>query len=103
MVYIDPPFKIDAEVFPNAPKVFIGKDSAHLTADTLQELKVYAKSIGIPLNWLQSKNGYAFHIDVTGRFLASVLLDNAVCKITRQEYGERLIQKRDVWQKRSKI
>jgi len=78
MIYIDEPFLVTKEAFPNAPRCFLKKLSAHLFADTTKELTDYARSIGCYVTWIQ-KAGTAFeHFDLTGSKLNIVLLDSKV-------------------------
>jgi hypothetical protein len=93
MLYIDTPFLVTRETFPNAPRCFIGKESAHLTADTEEELTVYARSIGMRPQWRQKYGTKYFHFDATGKFLEKVLTDERVRKIDTRGFV-RLIHSR---------
>lgn len=81
MVYLDTPFLVTKEVYPNAPRCFLGKHSAHLTADTEDELTVYARSIGMRPQWRQKYGTKYFHFDATGQFLTKALADDRVKKV----------------------
>lgn len=74
MIYVDTPFLVENN-HPTAPKVFRGKASAHLTADTEAELIQYAVRLGMKRHWIQYPGTWRFHFDVTGVFLLMALND----------------------------
>jgi hypothetical protein len=97
VIYVDTPFKVEKSQYPEAPHVFIGNYSAHLTADTQEELVAYAVRIGMKAKWLQHSNTYSFHFDVTGKFLRIVTDDPLVKKITSRELAKMLIDRRQAF------
>lgn len=97
MIYVDTPFKVDPAVFTGAPQVFKGNYSAHLTADTVDELVAYATEIGMKSSWLQDGKNWRFHFDVTGVFLRKILVDSRVKKITAKELAKIFIDRRQLF------
>lgn len=85
-VYIDTPFTVPLD-HPKAPRCFLGRQSAHLTADTVEELIDYAESIGMNRAWLQHAGRPSFHFDVTGARLKRVLADSRVQKIGAKDFA----------------
>ena len=85
MIYIDTPFLVDQDEFPNAPPCFRGRMSAHLVADSTEELVTYAKSMGMNPRWIQKKGTKYEHFDVTGSVLARIMADDSVFKVTNRE------------------
>lgn len=70
-----------------AKRVFrAGRAFSHLMADTEAELRTYAKSIGLPTNWIQDSGTPRAHFDVTGRYLALVESDPRVIKMSLREW-----------------
>ena len=92
-VYVDTPFKVDPREFPDAPRVFKNAMSAHLMADTEEELRTYAKKIGLSLRWIQKSGTIRCHFDITGKFLALVERDESVLKLTPKEMAVRYMAK----------
>ena len=90
MVYVDEPFK------PKSAKarVFVNRNTCHLSADSEQELVEYAEKIGLPLAWIQHKGQYSVHFDVTGSWLDKVMADPEVTTVSRREFGLLLVAKR---------
>jgi Protein of unknown function (DUF4031) len=83
MIYIDSPGKID-ENHPTAPRCFKGRMHSHLMADTEQELREYARKLGLSMSWIQHPGNPVYvHFDLTGRFLERALKD-AVNGVIRQ-------------------
>jgi Protein of unknown function (DUF4031) len=74
--------------------VFRGRKSAHLMADTDEELITYAESIGMKANWIQSPGTYSAHFDIVGIKLEKVLKDNRVIKLGREEWVEKYRNRR---------
>lgn len=89
MIFVDTPFVVEKEDFPNAPRVFHGRRSAHLMADTEDELRAYAKKLGLKVSWIQHPGTYRAHFDVTGKFLEAVERDDTVLKLTSREMIQR--------------
>jgi len=94
MIYMDTPFIVDPQIYPDAPHVFRNNVSAHLTADTVEELVEYAELIGLKRHWLQDAKDWRFHFDVTGVFLRKVLADARVQKLSKREFAQILIDRR---------
>ncbi len=63
MVYVDTPFLVERD-HPTAPKCFRGALSAHLIADTHEELVKYAFKIGLAAEWIQYSGTWREHFDV---------------------------------------
>ena len=92
MLYVDPSFSL----FPLAsrsPFTRAGR-AAHLSADTLRELRVYLARRSFPRSYLHYPRSYRFHYDLYGPYLAFVLADPWVRKVTRRGYVRRLQIKR---------
>jgi hypothetical protein len=87
MLYIDTPFEVDRN-HPTAPSCFRGKLSAHLTADTREELMVYVVTVGMKPNWKQKWDTPYFHFDVTGSRLQKILKDDRVMKIGAKDMAK---------------
>jgi hypothetical protein len=75
------------------PQVFRGKDFTHLMADSEQELRAYAASVGIPEKWIQRAGTPRVHFDVTGCWLKFVLQDPRVTKLTLREWAVKVSPK----------
>lgn len=84
MLYLDIPFQVPSD-HPTAPRCFRGKRSAHLMADTEEELVHYARLLGMRAFWLQRPGTPYAHFDLTGAKLAIALGDPGVRKITKRE------------------
>jgi hypothetical protein len=78
----------------DGPRCFHGREFTHLSADTEAELRAYAKSIGLPIRWIQDPGQPSFHFDVTGQWLKYCLVDTVVQKIDKREFVNRLRVKR---------
>lgn len=81
----------DATIYPNRPKCFKG-NFCHLSADTEGELLEFAKSIGLPINWLQYSGTPKFHFDLTGKWL-KLRGNPRVVNISCSEYFNKLKEK----------
>jgi len=93
MIYMDSPFKVALDHY-NAPRIFKGRLSAHLTADTEEELVEYARSIGMSKSWLQDSGTYRFHFDVTGKFLDRVMSDSRVKFLEPKDFARLLLSRK---------
>ena len=89
-VYMDAPARNDK----TGPKCFHDRDFSHLSADTEAELLAYAKSITMPVRWIQDPGKPSFHFDVTGQWLKYCLNDPKVQQIDKREFVNRLRVKR---------
>jgi hypothetical protein len=89
-VYMDTPVRNDE----TGPKCFHNREFSHLSADTETELRVYAKSIAMPVRWIQDPGQPSFHFDVTGQWLKYCLADPTVEKIDKREFVNRVRVKR---------
>lgn len=76
MIYIDTPGEIPAD-HPTAPRCFLGQKHSHLMADTEDELKAYAKKLGMRPSWIQKVGTPYVHFDLTRGFLEKALRDVA--------------------------
>jgi len=98
MKYIDTPFSIPRN-HPTAPDVFKGRMSAHLMADTQEELVEYAVRIGLKASWIQYPQDPAHvHFDLTGRYLQRVLKDAVdgieVRQVTPREMARMILRRK---------
>lgn len=66
-----------------------GKPFTHLMADTEEELRAYAVSIGLKLSWIQHPGTNRVHFDVTGINLKKLLADPRVEKLDRDAWVKR--------------
>lgn len=83
-----------------AKRVFrAGRLYSHLSADSEEELVEFAKTVGLPINWLQSSGKYSFHFDVTGAWLDRLIKHPSVKKITVRAFGRRLMKKSEAWRR----
>lgn len=65
--------------------------SCHLTADTVEELHVFAISIGMKKSWFQISKGRDIpHYDLTGSKRRLAVLKGAI-ELSRKEMGERVM------------
>jgi hypothetical protein len=88
MIYLDMPLQVASD-HPSAPRCFRGRKSAHLMADTTEELLAYAKSVlGMPKQWLQKTGTAHEHFDLTGWRLERAQQDIRVTKIDPQTLVE---------------
>jgi hypothetical protein len=70
-------------------RVFRGRPSLHLMADSDEELIAYAESIGMRRAWIQHPGEWSCHFDVTGARLDRVMRDPRVVKLDRNALVER--------------
>lgn len=84
MIYVDTPFRVSVN-HPTAPRCFRGRLSAHLMADSDEELLAYARSIGMRPSWIQKPGTPRSHFDVTGSRLTRALGDSKVRKLSLLE------------------
>lgn len=75
-------------------RVFRRRQHVHLCADTDEELRAYAKSIGMSVAWHQHAGRWDSHFDATGVFMVRVLADPRVTKLSRLELVNRWREKR---------
>lgn len=73
----------------SGPRVFHGRQFTHLMADSEQELRAYAVSIGMRERWIQKAGTRQAHFDLTGRFLAKAQADPQVEKVSFRAFVER--------------
>jgi hypothetical protein len=85
-VYVDD-MNLPAEV-PNGPRVVRGRWS-HLFADTEQELRDFARFIGLRAAWIQHPGTSRVHFDVT-RSKRALAISYGAQPVTWQEAGEML-------------
>lgn len=91
-LYVDPSFSL----FPltsRSPFSRVGR-AAHLSADALEELRAYLAHWDFPRSYLHYPRSYRFHYDLYGRYLAFVLADPCIRKLTRRDYIRKLQEKR---------
>jgi hypothetical protein len=71
-----------------AARVFrAGRAFSHLCADTEDELRAYAKAIGLNMRWIQNPgNPQRVHFDVTGAWLTRIRNDDRVVNMTMREW-----------------
>lgn len=89
-IYLHPPLRNDE----TGPRCFHNREFSHLSADTEAELCTYARSISMPVRWLQDRGQPSFHFDVTGQWLKYCLTDPRVLKIDLREFVNRGRKKR---------
>lgn len=92
MLYVDPP----RSLFPltsRSPFSRAGR-AAHLSADAVGELRAYLARRGFPRSYLHYPGSYRFHYDLHGPYLAFILADPRVRKLTRRGYIRKLQEKR---------
>ena len=91
-LYVDPPF--DPRPFARRAPFSRRSEAAHLSADTIEELRAYLERMGFPRSYLHRPRSPDFHYDLYGRYLAAVLTDPAVRRLSRRTYVRRLQIKR---------
>lgn len=99
-VYLHKPYGspgADDSASNQAKRVFrAGRLYSHLSADTEDELVAFAKKVGLPISWLQHSGTRQFHFDVTGTWLAKLINNPDVKKITVRAYARRLGKKLNI-------
>lgn len=71
-----------------------GRLFSHLMADTEEELRGYATSIGLPLQWIQYPGTPRVHFDITGRWFERIKRDPRVRYVTLREWAVWLTSRR---------
>ena len=82
-VYVD-----ELRRWPTRLRIFM-EGSAHLTADTLDELHAFAERIGLRRAWFQP-HALAPHYDLTPKRLAAALLHGAVFVPVKEQARARI-------------
>ena len=65
-----------------------GRMFSHLMADSEEELRAYARSIKLPMTWIQYPGTPQVHFDVTGRILQRIMADDRVPKMSQVDWVE---------------
>jgi hypothetical protein len=93
MIYVDPPFDPRPHARPGTPFARTAR-AAHLSADTLAELRAYLAARRFPPSYLHRPGGPDFHYDLHGPWLAIVIRDPRIKRVSRRGYVELLQAKR---------
>ena len=92
MLYVGPVF--DPRPFTRRPPFSRRSEAAHLSADTIAELRAYLERLGFPRSYFHRPGSPNFHYDLYGRYLAAVLTDPRVRRVSRRKYIDKLQAKR---------
>lgn len=71
-----------------------GRLFSHLMADTEEELREFALSVGLPLKWIQKPGTAEVHFDITGRWYNTLKHNPRVHKCTIKEWVDWLREHR---------
>lgn len=90
MIYLHVPIKSPGTgptASSQAQRVFRpGRLFSHLMADTEEELRAYAASVGLPIAWIQKSGTGLVHFDITGDWLVRLQQDPRVNYCTLVEW-----------------
>jgi hypothetical protein len=92
MLYVDPVF----DPRPHARRAPFARAAraAHLSADSVEELKAYLAARRFPPSYLHRPGGPDFHYDLYGPWLNIVIRDPRIKRVSRRAYVELLRAKR---------
>lgn len=74
----------------SGPRCFQNREFSHLMADTEEELRAYAASVGLPSGWIQKSGTNRVHFDLTGKWLKFTEADVRVLKLSFGQWRDRM-------------
>ena len=73
---------------------------SHMIADTTDELLAMADKIGVQRRWLQKAGSPDEHFDIS-KGKRDLAIDNGAVPITMREMGQKTMERRKEWNRRS--
>jgi len=67
-------------------------DNVHLVGDNLQELHIFAQSVGLKRQWFQEHSHHPHYDITTSRMLRKILSKDIVVRISTKQLLEKIIR-----------